>query len=88
LRYDGKYNPFFAYTETKPLGGWTLPVYKDSDWKQGEGGFAAEEIAGSTTRKFGTKWDSSFLWLRKNFTAQQTRNWLCVCCTRVILKFI
>ncbi|MEA4885894.1 MAG: family 43 glycosylhydrolase [Bacteroides graminisolvens] len=74
LRYDGKYNPFFAYTETKPLGGWTLPVYKDSDWKQGEGGFAAEEIAGSTTRKFGTKWDSSFLWLRKNFTAQQTRN--------------
>lgn len=71
LRYNRTYEPFFAYTESKPEDDWTKFAYDTSDWKKGETGFSSEKIIGSTTRHLGTKWTSSSLWLRKTFTASK-----------------
>jgi GH43 family beta-xylosidase len=69
LRYGSTYNPLFAYAENSPKGPWLELNYDDSCWKKGESGFTSEIIKGSTTRHFGTNWNSSSLWLRKTFSA-------------------
>lgn len=70
LRYHaGGYAPMFRYTETRPSGDWTTAAYDTKGWKEGEAGFASEAIQGSTTRRQGTHWATSALWLRKEFMA-------------------
>ena len=72
LRYSAAkgYTPEFAYTTEAPAGdAWSTAAFDDSKWLRGECGFASSRIEGSTSRIFGTKWDSGDLWLRKTFLA-------------------
>lgn len=71
LRYGAStYSPLFAYTCEQPGRSWSESGYDASDWQQGPGGFADREIEGSTTRRFGTRWNSETLWLRKSFRVE------------------
>lgn len=82
LRYGSTYAPLFTYTEIPPGDDWMKADYPATGWKKGETGFSFEEIdgsrediKGSTIRRFGTKWTSPSLWIRKTFTAdKQTGN--------------
>jgi len=51
-------------TEEAPEGGWMDPGYDDSDWLGATGGFGTSRTPGA---RVGTPWESSDLWLRRNF---------------------
>lgn len=72
LRYGTSFDPLFAYTETRPADGWTEARFDDAAWRRGASGFAAQAVAGSTTRHQGTPWQSDALWLRKSFDAPRS----------------
>lgn len=71
LRYGDNYHPLFDYTQTRPAEGWMKAGYDASGWAKGETGFSSREVKGSTTRRLGTLWNSSALWLRKTFTVSK-----------------
>lgn len=71
LCYNESYNPLFFYTEQQPSVGWKELDYNEREWKLGELGFSSRKIEGSTLRRQGTVWNSSSLWIRKKFTADE-----------------
>lgn len=74
LRYDTTYTPLFSYTVDRPEGKWVEPDYDATAWESGAGGFASDEIEGSTVRKLGTRWDTPSLWLRKQFDVSDPKH--------------
>jgi hypothetical protein len=55
-----------AYTENKPAGDWTAPVYNTSNWHSG-----AAPI-GDNASQVKTLWKSDNIWVRRTFTIQNT----------------
>ena len=70
LRYSMIYTPNFLYTTEQPKGEWISAGYDASSWKSGSCGFASNEIKGSTVKRYGTSWNTPFLWLRKSFRVE------------------
>jgi hypothetical protein len=54
----------WRYTLKKPAEDWYKPDFKDTDWKEGIGGFGTEKTPGAVVR---TVWDTSNIWLRRSF---------------------
>jgi len=57
----------WRYTTSPPSDGWQRPGFDDSGWREGPGGFGTERTPGAHVR---TVWDTSDLWLRREFTLQ------------------
>jgi hypothetical protein len=55
----------WRYTLDRPSNDWTKPEFDDSSWKSGPGGFGRK---GTRGLKFGTAWESSDIWLRRDIT--------------------
>jgi hypothetical protein len=58
-------------TWRKEKKGWELPNFDTKDWQDGVGGFGSEGTPGAVVR---TKWLSSDIWLRREFTMPE-RDW-------------
>ena len=54
------------YTETEPTAGWEKEQFNDKNWKTGAAPF------GDNDKIAKTKWTSKNLWVRRNFTLNQT----------------
>ncbi len=54
----------WSYSETAPPENWANPSFDCSDWMTGPGGFGTKGTPGAIV---GTKWDSSDLWIRRDF---------------------
>ena len=54
----------WRYTLEKPAEGWFKPDFKDTDWKEGAGGFGTPQTPGAVVR---TVWNTSNIWLRRTF---------------------
>jgi hypothetical protein len=64
----------WKYTTWKKEGDkkdWALPDFDTKDWQDGVGGFGSEGTPGAVVR---TKWHSSDIWLRREFTMPE-RDW-------------
>ncbi|HWD94346.1 MAG TPA: glycoside hydrolase family 2 TIM barrel-domain containing protein [Verrucomicrobiae bacterium] len=61
--------PIWKYTFDKPSPSWNLPVFDDSGWKDGPGGFGTSFTRGSRVH---TDWNSSDIWLRRSFVLSDT----------------
>lgn len=62
--------PTWWYTTKMPSGGWLKPGFKpDNYWKQGKSGFGT---AGTPGAVVGTTWNSSDIWIRRDFELQST----------------
>ncbi|MGN6543581.1 MAG: sugar-binding domain-containing protein [Aureliella sp.] len=59
------------YVTSKPDAAWMKPDFKHDDWKQGTGGFGTKETPNTHV---GTTWDTSDIWLRREFTLGQLDN--------------
>jgi len=55
----------WKYTTEKPDADWFKPEFADANWKEGIGGFGTQ---GTPNTMLNTKWDSSDIWLRREFT--------------------
>ena len=58
------------YTFAKPADDWFQADFDDSAWQSGPGGFGTEGTPGAVVR---TKWDTSDIWLRREFEAPAGR---------------
>ncbi len=58
----------WAYTTTQPGDDWKQEDYEDSAWSRGHAGFGTRGTPGAIVR---TTWDSSDIWLRREFTWDQ-----------------
>ena len=54
----------WKYTVNPPDRAWIKPVYDDSKWQSGVGGFGTEGTPGSVVN---TTWDTNDIWLRREF---------------------
>ena len=54
----------WRYTVKEPADGWTKPVFDDSAWRLGKGGFGRKGTPGS---RIGTLWHTKHIWLRRTF---------------------
>lgn len=54
----------WKYTTEKPAAGWSGSKFDASAWKEGAGGFGS---AGTPGIAMNTKWDTSDIWLRREF---------------------
>jgi beta-galactosidase len=54
----------WRYASVAPAEGWQLPDFDDKAWRQGPGGFGTRMVANA---RVGTEWNSSEIWLRKEF---------------------
>ncbi len=54
----------WKYALKRPADDWTKPDFDDSQWRSGSGGFGTK---GTRGLKFGTKWTTSDIWLRREF---------------------
>jgi hypothetical protein len=54
----------WRYTLEKPAEDWFKPDFKDTDWKEGPGGFGTPQTPGAVVR---TVWNTSNIWLRRTF---------------------
>jgi beta-galactosidase/beta-glucuronidase len=59
----------WRYTLDKPSDDWFKPAFDASAWKEGIGGFGT---AGTPAAIVGTQWKSADIWLRREFTLEQT----------------
>lgn len=64
---DGNFTPEFAYTTAATDNDWMKPGFDDSRWEKGAPGFANRHIAGSTTYRRSTEWNTPTLRARKHF---------------------
>jgi hypothetical protein len=55
----------WRFTTAKPPEGWEQATFDDRSWRQGEGGFGTAGTPGAVVR---TVWDSSDIWLRREFS--------------------
>lgn len=55
----------WRYTLEEPGEGWQHPIFDDSGWRTGVGGFGVEGTPGAIV---GTRWTSNAIWLRRRFT--------------------
>lgn len=54
----------WRYTLETPSPDWLKPGFDDSNWREGQGGFGT---AGTPSAIVGTEWNSSNIWLRREF---------------------
>ncbi len=54
----------WRYTTSKPAAGWFAPGFDASPWKEGRAGFGTRGTPGA---RVGTVWDTSDIWLRREF---------------------
>lgn len=67
---SGEYAPWRGrHTTIPPEGEWTLPNYKYSKWRSGDGGYGSpNEINGAQLHACRTKWeDDDQIWVRREF---------------------
>jgi len=55
----------WRYTFERPADKWFTPDFEDAGWKSGPGGFGTEGTPGAV---IGTRWNTSDIWLRRDFT--------------------
>ena len=55
----------WSYTTTRPVEGWTHIGFDDSIWAKGRGAFGTPGTPGVTAN---SKWDTSDIWMRREFT--------------------
>nr|WP_315816217.1 DUF4965 domain-containing protein [Paraflavitalea speifideiaquila] len=55
-----------AYTESEPASDWMTPAFNDQSWKKGGAPFTDDQS------NAGTLWKSKHLWVRREFTLDQT----------------
>ncbi len=55
----------WRYTTSEPGAGWIQPDFNDAAWSEGQSGFGTVDTPGAVVN---TKWDSSDIWLRRDFT--------------------
>ncbi len=53
----------WRYTLEKPAEDWFKPDFKDTNWKEGIGGFGTRQTPGAVVR---TVWNTSDIWLRRH----------------------
>ncbi len=54
----------WRYTLEKPAENWHKPDFKDTNWKEGAGGFGTRQTPGAVVR---TVWNTPNIWLRRTF---------------------
>lgn len=54
----------WRYTLEKPDADWYKADFKDTDWKEGKGGFGTSGTPGAVVR---TRWETRDIWLRRTF---------------------
>ncbi len=54
----------WRYTFDKPDKDWYKPEFKDSEWKEGPGGFGTKGTPGAVVR---TEWKTDDIWIRRTF---------------------
>ena len=59
----------WRYTLTQPPENWVSPSFDASGWKEGPAGFGTRGTPGAVVR---TTWDTSDIWLRREFTMPRT----------------
>jgi hypothetical protein len=64
---QGEYK--WRYTTAKPAAEWMTPVFDDSSWPEGVGGFGVSGTPGALWR---TPWKTSDIWLRREFTLPES----------------
>jgi hypothetical protein len=60
----------WRFTLEKPSAGWEQPMFDDSAWKSGHGGFGTRGTPGAVVR---TEWKSKDIWLRREFELESTK---------------
>jgi hypothetical protein len=55
----------WSYVTSQPAAQWKDPQFDDDDWKQGTAGFGTKQTPNTQVR---TTWDTSDIWLRREFT--------------------
>lgn len=73
LKYGGKPIGMFQYTFTQPGENWMNENFNDASWLTGKAGFGSTVIKNSTTRKIGTDWNTSKIWLRRPFNIDKSK---------------
>ncbi len=68
--HDGPNTGTWRYKETAPPEGWEQPGYNDGDWAQGHAPFGFK--GGEWNDKIRTRWRTSDIWLRQEFTCDET----------------
>jgi hypothetical protein len=61
-------HPVWKYTFEFPQGDWQTPGYDASTWKEGPAGFGTANTPGAVVN---TVWNTSDIWLRRNFAVGQ-----------------
>ncbi len=61
----------WQYTTTKPAEDWFKPEFDDSGWLKGKAGFGTKGTPGGT---IGTNWNTSDIWLRREFNLDTIKN--------------
>lgn len=59
----------WRYTTVQPAADWYEPGFDTSTWKQGKAGFGTPDTPGALV---GTRWDTSDLWIRREFDVSRT----------------
>lgn len=62
--------PRWRYTTSPPPADWFRPDFDDRGWKEGEAGFGTRGTPGARVR---TEWNTSDIWLRREFTLPDSR---------------
>jgi hypothetical protein len=52
----------WRYTTDKPADGWEKPIFDDTAWKEGPGGFGTKGTPGAVVR---TEWKTDDIWIRR-----------------------
>jgi len=60
----------WSYTTTRPPADWSKPEFDATGWKKGAAGFGTRGTPGARVR---TEWNTSDIWLRREFTLPDTK---------------
>lgn len=73
LKYGSEETGIFHYTFVQPGEDWISANFNDTGWLKGKAGFGSTVTKNSTTRRIGTDWNSSKMWLRRLFTVDKDK---------------